>query len=80
MRTYPGSVHLLADHSGGIFVSHVLMVFLYFAQFLFIHYCCIYFLFAFHFSSQTRTRENRLSLAMFEVQCQFDFYLISATP
>ena len=33
MRTYPGSVHFLPDHSGGISVSRVLMVFLYFAQF-----------------------------------------------
>ena len=31
----------IPDHSGGIYVSRVLMVFLYFAQFLFIHYCCI---------------------------------------
>ena len=59
MRTYPGSVHFLPNHSGGISVSRVLMVFLYFAQFLFIHYCCIYFLFACHFSSQARIRENR---------------------
>ena len=29
-----------------------------FAQFLFIHYCCIYFLFACHSSSQTRIRET----------------------
>ena len=62
MRTYPGSVHFLPDHSGGISVSRVLMVSLYFAQFLFIHYCCICFLFACHFFSQTRIRENRLVL------------------
>ena len=59
LPTYQGSVHFLPDHSGGISVSCVLMVFLYFAQFLFIHYSCIYFIFACHFSSQTHISEKR---------------------
>ena len=59
LHTYPGSVHFLPDHSVGISVSRVLMVFLYFAQFPFIYYCCIHFLFACQFFSQTRIRENR---------------------
>ena len=44
MRTYPGSVHFLPDHSGGISVSLVLLVFLYFAQFLFITVVFIFYL------------------------------------
>ena len=60
MRSYPGSVNFLPDHSGGISVSCVLMVFYILLNLLsFDHYCCIYFLFACHFSSQTRIGENR---------------------
>ena len=51
MRTHPGSVHFLPDHSGGISVSRVLMVFFYillsffsFTTVVFIFYLLVTFL------------------------------------
>ena len=50
LRTYPRSVHFVPDHSGGISLSSMCYGFSIFCPVSVTYYCCIYFLFACHFS------------------------------